>query len=250
MYHDGARVCQRKNRDKSNQLSGSMNNQIGKSNRPLPFVVALLAPLLASMGCGGTDEAGAEKYLKDQQMLPLTQNDRVYSLNALGKEITAETATKISDLRGLKNLDLARCSFTDEILTTAVKDLNLVSIVLSNTPVTDAGLDALTSNGRIEAVFLSNTAITDDGLKALGKLGTVTELDLSGTKITSAGLAHLGFMSSLKRLILDGTAVDDSGMEHIQKISTLAKLEVRETQVTDEGAGAIAKAISGLIVER
>ena len=145
--------------------------------------IFLVSHIVGAMGCSGPDEAGAESFLEGQQMLVMRQNDRAYGLNALGKELTPEIAEQISALRGLKNLDLARCKLTNETLSTATGPLNLVSIVLSDTNVEDAALQSIAGHSRMEAVFLANTGVTDAGLKQISALWFPREIALSSASM-------------------------------------------------------------------
>lgn len=203
------------------------------------------------IGCGpGADDPAAVDRLKAAGMLPMKQNDQVYQIKGLMQPLTEEAAIDIASLSGLKLVDFSASELTDELFTKAAGKLNPVSVVLSETAISDTGLEAMSGYRRIEAVFVRNTGITDAGLQTIGGLTSLMELDLTGTKITSAGLTHLSGLKNLKRLILDKTAVDDSGLDSLKSLSKLAVLEVRETGVTNEGASALGAAIDGLSIER
>jgi len=211
----------------------------------------LLLGFIALIGCGpGADDPAAVDRLKAAGMLPMKQNDQVYQIKGLMKPLTEETAADIASLAGLKLVDFSASELTDELFSKAASKLNPVSVVLSETAISDTGLQAMSGYRRIEAVFIRNTSITDAGLQTIGGLTSLMELDLTGTKITSAGLTHLSGLKNLKRLILDKTAVDDSGLDSLKSLSKLAVLEVRETGVTNEGASALGAAIDGLSIDR
>jgi hypothetical protein len=79
---------------------------------------------------------------------------------------------------------------------------------------------------RIEKVFqgqtelqylaLSETSITDAGLEHLKGLTQLEILDLDGTRVTDAGLEHLSRMTQLKALTLWGAKVSSPGVKKLQ----------------------------------
>ncbi len=64
---------------------------------------------------------------------------------------------------------------------------------------------------------LSETGVTDAGLAYLTKLPLLTTLDLSKTPVTDAGLKHLAGMKSLNRLTIKGSATTDAAINSLQK---------------------------------
>lgn len=215
--------------------------------------IALAGCLIVQMvGCGaGTDDPALISSLKDAGLLAMkNQQGQVYQVKLLMKPLTEDIANDIASLADVKNLAFDGSEITDELFAKAVGGLNPVSMVLSDTAISDTGIAAMAKHRRMEAIFLQNTPITDESLKTIGKLTALMELDLTNTKITSAGLAHLTKLGSLKRLILDKTAIDDAGLEHLKALTNLSVLEIRETAATADGISALQSAVEGLSVDR
>ena len=73
-----------------------------------------------------------------------------------------------------------------------LKDLaELETLDLSNTPVSNVGLEHLKDLSRLETLDLSGTNVTDAGLDHLRGLTNLQSLDLSGTSVTKAAIANL-----------------------------------------------------------
>lgn len=230
---------------------GRSSNQIRSTQSGEKKVVLLPLLVMCLTGCGpGADDPAAVSRIKSAGMLTMKQNDQVYQIKGLKQPITPELASDIASLGHLKNIDFGASELTDELFAAAVGNLDPISVVLSNTAITDSGLSAMAGYGRVEAIFLRDTHIGDAGLKAIAGLRSLTEIDLTGTRITGDGLAHLKGLTNLKRLIVDKTAVDDAGLEHLKNLTSLSKLEVRETAVTPEGVKSVSGAIPGLLVEQ
>jgi hypothetical protein len=65
---------------------------------------------------------------------------------------------------------------------------------------------------------LSDTPITDQGLEHVLALRQLDHLNLSKTKITNSGLAHLSRLSELTELNLEGTSVGDPGLTRLAAV--------------------------------
>jgi len=66
-------------------------------------------------------------------------------------------------------------------------------------------------------VLLSDTQITDAGLEHLKGLTSLQWLDLRYTQITDTGLEHLKGLTSLQWLELNSTRVTDTGIKKLQE---------------------------------
>ena len=204
----------------------------------------------ACIGCGASEDPAAYKRLKGKNIMVMQNAGETYQIIMSDVPFTDEVAADIAKLGHLKNLNFKGSDVTDETFKKAASGLDPISVILSDTEVTDDAMNAMSGYGRIEAIFLTNTGITDEGLKPIGKLGSITELNLEGTKISSEGLKHLTGMSKLKRLVLNNTAIDDAGLENLKSLSDLSKIDAVDTQITQAGIKAIRDAIPGLAIEQ
>ncbi len=73
-------------------------------------------------------------------------------------------------------------------------------------------------------VLLSDTQITDAGLEHLKGLTGLQSLHLRSTQITDAGLEHLKGLVSLQRLNIHGTQVTDEGVKKLQEALTNCRI--------------------------
>jgi hypothetical protein len=89
------------------------------------------------------------------------------------------------------SVSLRGLTVTDEMLSEVKKLGNITELDLSKSTVTDDQLGVVTSVGLTPLLLkldLSNTAITDAGLEKLDNLRLLTQMDLSGTKVTPAAV--------------------------------------------------------------
>ena len=69
----------------------------------------------------------------------------------------------------------------------------------------------------VHTVLLSETPVTDVGIEHLRGLTQLCELALANTRITDAGLKHLHGLAQLQWLVLHNTAVTDAGVTELKK---------------------------------
>lgn len=82
---------------------------------------------------------------------------------------------------------------------------------------------------------LSNSQITDAGMEHLNGLTGLTSLDIRNTQLTDAGLEHIKNLTELSFLELDNTKVTDAGLKHLKGLTKLSELNLNNTQITDAG---------------
>lgn len=97
----------------------------------------------------------------------------------------------LAKLKNLRHLNLFHNSVTDEGLE-ALAALNLYTLDLSGTDVTDDGLRHLSAHTNLKCLSLSRTTtVTDAGVPHLARLKNLVDLDISRTGITDAGAEQL-----------------------------------------------------------
>jgi hypothetical protein len=164
------------------------------------------------------------------------------------------------------DFDSKNCSVSDADLKDLVRLLpSITGLRLSNTRVTDAGLEHLVSLKHLGSLDLENTSVTDSGLEHLAahelwslclKGTPVTDdglfhihpnnllgLDLGNTRVTDAGLAHLRQFDQLQGLSLSGTAITNAGIACLEALTRLRHLDLRGTDVTDDGVKNLQQAL-------
>ena len=78
---------------------------------------------------------------------------------------------------------------------------------LSDTDITDAGLEYIRDLPSVRFLFLRRTTVTDAGVMCILRLQTIEWLDLSETAVTDAGVRWLSALPALTVLYLEGTRV-------------------------------------------
>jgi hypothetical protein len=122
-----------------------------------------------------------------------------------------------------------------------------LKLMLSNSEVTDDGIESLEGKSNVRWLDLGRTRITDAGIKHLRGMN-LESLDLSGTHITDTALATLGEfdMPRLKELIIAGTGVTDAGLSHLAHFKTLEFVVLSQTKVTRSGLRHLRHEIPGI----
>jgi len=116
--------------------------------------------------------------------------------------------------------------------------------MVNNPDFSDEQMSALLPLGeQIVWLDLSDTKITDKGLQQVAKLKNLTRLSLDNTAISDAGLAHLQHSESLLYLNLYHTGISDKGLKNLEGIKNLKALYLWQTQVTPQGVALVKQAI-------
>jgi len=105
------------------------------------------------------------------------------------------------------NAGVARTFGDRELARLAPLGVNVQTLNLAGTKVTDGGLAVLATMPNLTRLQLENTAITDAGLRPIARLYQLDYLNLYGTAITDAGLGRLKSLPNLRHLYLWHTQV-------------------------------------------
>jgi Leucine-rich repeat (LRR) protein len=106
----------------------------------------------------------------------------------------------------------------------ATRPEEVLSLDLSNTKVTNAGLKELAPLTSLRLLQLYDTSVTDAGLAELVKLKNLRHLNLYDTSVTDAGLAELAKLTNLTYLRLP-QKVTGAGMAELQKLLPKCKID-------------------------
>lgn len=161
-----------------------------------------------------------------------------------GEMVLRGTTEKISEFPDgnihIDQIDLwSNERFTDEHAK-AFEDLNLRGIDVSNTSLTDKGLQSILQNKSLRWLHVGGTKITDDGLTHLRPLKELESLDIAAPQVTDHGLKNLECVL-ITTLYLDTTKITNTGLDSLKNFRMLKTLSLKETAITDAGLQTIAE---------
>lgn len=179
-----------------------------------------IKPILAQLG-GGENGSGEEEATGTTMDLPAV---KVAKANP-------------ADVEGLKEMGGAVTYLTPEH--------TFLSVNLVNNPdFSDEQMEALLKlREQIVWLDLSDTKITDKGMQQIGKLKNLTRLSLDNTAISDQGLSYLKNAENLLYLNLYHTNISDKGLKSLKGIRNLRALYLWQTQVTPQGVALVKQAI-------
>lgn len=103
---------------------------------------------------------------------------------------------------------------------------------LSESPISDLGLEKLKELRDVRAVNLQGTSITDSGVTSLSDFKYMRVLNLSDTDVSASVVDSIASWTYLNHLELANTTVDDSFLRGLPEMRYLRHLDLRGTQVT------------------
>jgi len=201
--------------------------------RPLPFLIAAIV-LSCLVAYGGY--RWHKGYAREQALL---------TLEARGA--TAQYWPPAGDAPAGSHVHFWKEQIEDDDLRDLIYELHLLPnlmLVLTESGITDDGLEHVQHLDNLRGLVLENTGITDRGAALIARIHSLRRLDLSGTEITDQGVRYLSTLPQLEELSLSDTAITDDGLAAVSSMDSLTTLKLEETAVGDTGLLHLAKAES------
>ena len=171
----------------------------------------------------------------DEELSALCAIPGVREISFSGKQISE---TGWDALKNCQTLEIVQ--ILDASSGAAVKALaghpSLTTLTITNAAdVNDEALLSLAANTGLVTLRLTNTSISDAGLPVLESLTALTSLDLSGTSVSNSGVQQIvSSVPALEDLSLNATKVDATGATLVSSLTRLTKLSLRGCGLTDE----------------
>lgn len=119
------------------------------------------------------------------------------------QDILGQCVAYRSERRDISDSDLAALGR----LAAGNRLVEVDTLDLSDTDITDAGLEYIRDLPDVRFLFLRRTTVTDVGVRCILRLEKIEWLDLSETDVTDAGVRWLSTLPALTVLYLEGTRV-------------------------------------------
>jgi hypothetical protein len=159
-------------------------------------------------------------------------------LGVVGYQFDPSSLKYVTAIKTLRSLRIASHTPDAKVDTETVyfKGLtNLTHLELTNTDLSDNGLQHLEGMTQLESLILFRAHVTDTGLGYLKRMTGMRELHLAHTAVTDAGMPNLAGMTQMRTLYLSYTGVGDAGLTSLKGMTRLELLDLRDTQVSDAG---------------
>jgi hypothetical protein len=148
-----------------------------------------------------------------------TEIDLLESKNVIVNKIKEESNGLSINFVNVKNL---QPSIIDDL---SKLNQQVVTLRLSNQPITDDFIQKLSGFKQLSQLQLENTKITDASLATIKNLDGLQQLNLYGTNITDKGLSYLIECKNLKVIYLWKTSVTAQGINQLKKAMPHVKIE-------------------------
>jgi internalin A len=161
---------------------------------------------------------------------------RTIALN--GSKVTDRGLVAVLHCMNVESLYLERTAVTDLTLKNISGFRKLSHIELEKTRVTAAGLDAICGLP-ITYLGLGGCELSEDAFKAVGKMGFLEELSLDAAKMNPEWLRHIASLTKLRKVNLMRTAFDDVAAKRLAATPGLEDLTLNGTRLGDDGFRAL-----------
>lgn len=169
---------------------------------------------------------GASLCLGQTSAFADTLDDAIAFLSKKGVQQAGKPLDR-SNVEKLQYVSLpAAAAISDDDLHHFVALPKLTGLDLSQSVITDAGLETIAQIERLNNLKLFRVNITDEGIATLGKLPNLGVLNLDSTPISGRALETISSFPRLRSLTLTNTDVDAAGLAALQKLSSLNTLHL------------------------
>ena len=164
-------------------------------------------------------------------------------------DLSSDDLDRFAELTRLENLSVSKGSLDFWKRLDRFTNLRGISKFREGPEITDEGLAHLRFATRIEWLNVSDTGITDAGVEPLCAMPEMQDLFFGRSKITDAGVARLcSCLKRLRSLCLAASLITDKGLVSISELPELQDLNVFYTNVTDSGVARLKHALPNLNV--
>lgn len=176
----------------------------------------------------------------------LRKHDWLNGLNVVGLHgadagISAEDLARFIDVQPLVLIELGGYPLDDQIMRAIRTKDSLTMLSLRNRGFGDADLASLPLE-RYECLILSESPVTPAGLQELRRCRRLSEIELDGNQLTAEVAAILDEVGTVHRVILSGPDVTDEHLQLISRIRGLDHVSLSRTSITAEGRSKLLKA--------
>jgi hypothetical protein len=160
--------------------------------------------------------------------------EEVKSINLDDSKVTDKGLRVILPCINIKSLFLKRTGVTDETLKKLAGFKKLDYLALGETKVTGAGLTTI-SGLPIKHLGMEDCTLFEDAFKAFAKMTALEELWLRDAKMKAEWLKHIATLPKLKSLGLMRADFDDGAVKYVTTMPEMHDLTLNNTKLTDTG---------------
>ena len=195
-------------------------------------------------------ESQARAKLKELESFATLDVSQKHVASLMVRKNIEQAMPEIAKLHHMVHVDLSGTDFGDQHAKYLAGLRRLNSATLSNTKITEAGLQELQSLP-LSSLLLKNTPIGPAAVDVLSGMSTLEILDLEGTNVAD-NLMPLEKLDNLEWLVLtrvDLSKISSDGIDALTKIPQLRRLTLIETQIQEDAASKIKSARPSINVE-
>jgi hypothetical protein len=209
------------------------------------LLMTLIASLLAF--AAALDRTAPEWITEAGGTVTRDRAGRVTGVDLRASWVTDSDLPTLAALPHLAHLDLSQTRITDLGLQQLKSAPGIVELNLYYAEqITDEGMAAVKGWKKLKRVNLRGTKVTDTTLEHLSHVATLEAIDVGFAQITDVGLDHLASLPNLKELVIGGNKLTDTGLQALRQLTGLTSLSLGGAQRTDSGLWSISLTEQGL----
>jgi Leucine-rich repeat (LRR) protein len=175
--------------------------------------------------------------ITDAGVAHLAELTNLHVLEITGSPISDEALQHFAGLNELRRLELRNTQVHGTGLTGLRREekQHLVDLVLSECPISAAGMKEIASIASLMFLNLSGSTVDDAGVAALpGSLRRLVGIDLSKTMVSDKAIVALSKFSNVQRIDLSGTKVNDAAIRQLRLPKSECVLRIANIHLSDD----------------
>lgn len=176
--------------------------------------------------------------------------------------LTRQRVANLARVQNLQELSIIGARISDELLLPLAQNNSIEVLRISDSLITDAGLQIVTSIRNLKRLDLLNCAVTDAAVASIKKsrpeltincdsekpdladlktnfdeiaVGITTRLVIQGWKIRDAHVTGIGKLASIESLALTAAQLTDKSLARCAALTNLKELEIQSSNISGRG---------------
>lgn len=184
-----------------------------------------------------------EPDLTEEGIATIAEFGHLRFLRIGGDNTLLQKREQLTQLVNLETLVLSETSLTEQELDNLDVIPSLRYLGLHDVKLSDQHLKVLSQYTHLRGLSLSGCPVARHELQMLEPLSELTSLELSGTGLADDDLVSLAPFQQLESLRISSSLVSDSGVESLAQLKQLKRLNIERTAVSRRGARALKAAL-------
>lgn len=169
----------------------------------------------------------------------------LFALNLKGAQMRPQNSPfERLPTRSLERISIENCPAADEDLAVIGKHSKTDCVALTQTRISEAGIDALANMPRLSHLELKENGLSEAAFNGIAKCRHLAGIDIDESGITGASIGKLKQLTNFSHVSARGWMIDESRAEELERLN-LRSLRLFDCDISQERADRFEAAMKG-----